>query len=98
MGVVLIRHWTSHKASRPDVKPQGEAHDQNRILRYDGYFKGAHIRPEKSNVSVERAACPRWRQALYLSSVRSCHRPAYRSQDVIGILEPADDRRNEARA
>jgi len=28
----------------------------------------------------------------------SCHRPAYRSQDVIGILEPADDRRNEARA
>jgi len=27
-----------------------------------------------------------------------CHRPAYRSQGVIGILEPADDRRNEARA
>ncbi len=29
---------------------------------------------------------------------RVCHRPAYRSQGVIGILEPADDRRNEARA
>ncbi len=27
-----------------------------------------------------------------------CHRPAYRSQGVIGILEPADDRRNRARA
>jgi hypothetical protein len=27
-----------------------------------------------------------------------CHRPAYRSQDGIGILEPADDRRIEARA
>ena len=27
-----------------------------------------------------------------------CHRPAYWSQDVIGIFEPADDRRNEARA
>jgi hypothetical protein len=27
-----------------------------------------------------------------------CHRPAYRSQGVIGILEPADDRRNEASA
>jgi hypothetical protein len=27
-----------------------------------------------------------------------CHRPAYRSQDGIGILEPVDDRRFEARA
>ncbi len=31
-------------------------------------------------------------------TVESCHRPAYRSQGVIGVLEPADDRRNEARA
>ena len=30
--------------------------------------------------------------------VADCHRPAYRSQGVIGILEPADDRRNEASA
>jgi hypothetical protein len=28
----------------------------------------------------------------------ACHRPAYRSQDGIGILEPADDRRNKATA
>ena len=28
----------------------------------------------------------------------ACHRPAYRSQDEIGILEPADDRRIEATA
>ena len=33
-----------------------------------------------------------WRNA------RFCHRPAYRSQDVIAILEPADDRRNKATA
>ena len=30
--------------------------------------------------------------------VSGCHRPAYRSQAMIGMLEPVGDRRNGARA
>ena len=35
---------------------------------------------------------------LKYNTETGCHRPAYRSQGVIGILEPVDDRRNEASA
>jgi transposase-like protein len=39
---------------------------------------------------------PKWGNVQVRSN--QCHRPAYRSQDVIGMIEPPDYRRNEARA
>jgi len=55
------------------------------------YFVCDQLRETQADALVRRVVGP-----VYDKMVAECHRPAYRSQGVIGIISPVDDRHHQA--